>query len=388
MFRKVFIHIFKREIERIWTNKDLRLMCFVAPVLYGIVLTSTYYQGRLTEIPIGTIDQDQSQHSRTLLRNLDATENIHISKHYETSDEANDDILKGEIEGFIVIPRNFSNRLKLGLDSTAFVSVSSSNFMISTPVLTSFSDVVSEMSGENLEFALNKKGYSWKKGENTKDIINLRTDIAFNPALNYSNFMIPALLYAIIQQVLMVALAFTFVEEREKGNLPELLNKTHHHTIALILGKSLPYVLLNFIMSVLFTYTLLPFFGLAPQSSFGIIVLTSLIFITAITSWGLWISTFFKTTTAAMIALMFYSMPTFLFSGVSWPLTAMNLPIKIVRFFFPSTYFLTDIRIMVLAQTPFKYFVSRYFIMILFTLFSFGMTYLVFKRWHSQSKIH
>lgn len=388
MFCRTFIHIFKREILRIWTNKDLRLMCFVAPILYGIVLTSTYYRGRLTEIPVGAIDQDQTQQSRTLLRNLDATENIHILKHYETSDEANNDILDGEIEGFIVIPRNFSNRLKSGLDSTAFVSVSSSNFMISTPVLTSFSDVVSAMSGDNLEFALNKKGASWKKAENTKDIINLRTDIAFNPALNYSNFMIPSLLYAIIQQVLMVALAFTFVEEREKGGLPELFREAQNHPLALLLGKSLPYVLLNFVMCVLFSYTLLPFFGLPPQSSFGIIVLTSLVFVTAITSWGLWISTFFKTTTAAMIALMFYSMPTFLFSGVAWPLTAMNLPIKIVRFFFPSTYFLTDIRTMVLAQTPFKYFISSYLVMIVFTLFSFAMTYIVFKRWLSQSKTH
>ena len=288
--------------------------------------------------------------------------------------------MNGEIEGFVVIPRNFSNRLKAGMDSTAFVSVSSSNFMISTPVITSFSDVVSSMSGKNIEFALNKKGVSWKKAESTKDIITLKTDVAFNPALNYSNFMIPSLLYAILQQVLMVALAFTFVEERQEGQLLNLFTKDKSQMLAVLLGKSFPYILINFFICIMFCYTLLPYFGLFPQSSFLVVALTSLIFVTAITSWGLFISTFFKTTTATMIALMFYSMPTFLFSGVSWPTTAMNLPIKIVRFIFPSTYFLTDIRTLVLAKTPINYFLPSYTIMIFFALASFIATFVIFKR--------
>lgn len=387
MKSSIIIAIAQREIDKMLKDKDLRMMCFIAPLLYGIILTSTYYKGRLTEIPMGVIDQDQTQLSRTFLRNIDASENIKLAQRFSNSIEATEATLQGKTEGFILIPKNFSNKIKQGVDATAFISVSSSNFMISTPVITTFSEVSSFMGIESLQKAMIKKGTSYEKAQKAKDTINLSTDISFNPSLSYSNFMIPALLFAILQQVMMVALAFTFVDEREKGNLNELFQKAKGNPHKLILGKILPYLFLNLIISIVFCYLILPFFGLSPQSSLALIFLISFLFVLMTTLWGILISTFFKTTTAAMIGLMFYSMPIFLFSGVSWPASAMNLPIKIVRFIFPSTYFLSDLRAMVLAPLPLSFFCETIVIMVLFSVISYSVICYIFKKWQRNKKV-
>lgn len=386
MKSNIIFTIATREISKMIKDKDLRMMCFVAPLLYGVILTSTYYKGRLTEIPIGVIDQDQTQLSRTFLRNIDASENIKLDQRFSHAAEASEAIVQGDVEGFILIPKNFSNKIKQGTDTTAFISVSSSNFMISTPVITTFSEVSSFMGADSLQKAMIKKGSNYEKAQKTKDIITLSTDISFNPSLSYSNFMIPSLLFAILQQVMMVALAFTFVDERERGTLSQLFEKTRGNVHQLLLGKILPYLILNLLMSIIFSYLILPCFGLFPQSSSLLVFTLSFLFVLVTTLWGILISSFFKTTTAAMIALMFYSMPTFLFSGVSWPASAMNLPIKIVRFFFPSTYFLSDLRAMVLASLPFNTFYETMVIMIVFSGLSYFAVYYIFKKWLGKIK--
>jgi ABC-2 type transport system permease protein len=44
----------------------------------------------------------------------------------------------------------------------------------------------------------------------------------FNPSFNYSNFMVPGLLIAILQQVILLGIALSWTGEKENGTLPEL----------------------------------------------------------------------------------------------------------------------------------------------------------------------
>ncbi|MBF0208078.1 MAG: ABC transporter permease, partial [Oligoflexia bacterium] len=201
--------VFMREVRMIISNKDIRLMCFVAPVLYGIILTSVYYPGRINKIEIGFIDNDRSALSRASLRALDATENIKITDQYTDPLTAGKAIINGDISGFIYFPRNFSAKIKRGGDTYQSLAISSSNFLIANPVITTVSESAGVFSNKFLVDSLIRKGVSPEKGIMLTSPLNLTTNILFNAPLSYAKFMIPPLLYAILQQIILVSLAFT-----------------------------------------------------------------------------------------------------------------------------------------------------------------------------------
>jgi ABC-2 type transport system permease protein len=106
----------------------------------------------------------------------------------------------------------------------------------------------------------------------------------------------------------------------------------------------------------------------------------------AATVCGMLLSSFFRTTAMAMIALMFYSMPAFLLSGALWPSYALPLPLRLLSYLFPSTCFLTDFRLLVLSGMPFRYVLDSIGGLIIFTLVCTLIAVLLFRHIFAQKK--
>lgn len=60
---KTFIKLLKREFRIFWKNDVLKMLFFGAPLAYGLLIGYIYSKGKVTDLPIIVVDEDQSSMS-------------------------------------------------------------------------------------------------------------------------------------------------------------------------------------------------------------------------------------------------------------------------------------------------------------------------------------
>ena len=375
-FYKGVYTITKRELIKIITNKDLFMICFLAPMIYGVLLPYIYVNKQVDNVSIGIVDEDKSELSSMMVRYLNATEELNVVSHYPNNAQGLYDIKQDNVKALLYIPRDFSSSLKKGTQSNLFIVVNSSNFLVANPILQTSTGLALGVSAKVFAKKAMGLGINSKKVATLMNPIMLETRPLTNPSLFYSNFMIPALFLIIIQQLILVGVGFSIADEKEHKREREVLNLANGSRLAIVIGKTLPYIILDFCIGIMFITVFARMFEVGSGSlSFSkIIVLT--LFVSSVSSFGVFISSLFKTTLMAMIILMFYSMPAFLVSGYAWPKMSLPLDIKFLGYFFPSTYLMSDFRTLMLSDFPISTYIPTIISLLLFTLICWCLGYI------------
>jgi ABC-2 type transport system permease protein len=172
--------------------------------------------------------------------------------------------------------------------------------------------------------------------------------------MNYSDFLLPALLLAVMQQILLVALCSSLSGEKKNNSQKELYKTAGMSFTALFIGKTLPYIFVGSILNIMNIFIMLPLNDIYTSSIISLFIVSTA-FIIAVLSFAILISAFFKSPETALAALMFYSLPTFLMSGFAWPHYALPIYLQIFSLFFPSTYAVNHIRMLILGDIGLQY---------------------------------
>src|SRR5439155_4307705 len=121
-------------------------------------------------------------------------------------------------------------------------------------------------------------------------MIDVRTNVMFNPDMRTQVFMIPGLIGVILQLVTVSLTAFSLVREREQGTLEQLMVSPVGR-LGLMLGKLAPYAVLAMceMISVLILGRII--FDVHVVGNVFLLLLLALPFVVAALSMGLLIST-------------------------------------------------------------------------------------------------
>lgn len=341
-FSNFMMDVFKStqaEFQRIIKDKDLFSMVLLAPILYAFLLSFVYSQGQVTEVPVGAVMKKHSREGQELLRRLDATQAVSLVDQYDSMQAANQAIHQGKIKAWIEVPESYALKSSQGRTSQAWLAANSSNFMLSNPVLMAAADVGLDLSAEKLMYYQMGQGQVRAKAVVSANPILLDMRFVFNPSLNYSSFFVPGLIFAILQQIIIVGFCMSLVIQKEQGVfLPS-------QKLTWFVGSALPYILLNTAFAFFFIMTIYPLLGLSPQwNQWPLALVLTLLFTTASTLAAGLFSFLFKDRETTLVALMFYSMPAFLISGYSWPQFALPKAVEVVSWLIPITHFGQSIR--------------------------------------------
>lgn len=345
--------VFWHESRRLFLHADLRLLVFSAPLFYGVLLSSVYLVDSLGDIRVGVIDRDGTRLSRLMVRWLDASSGIRTVGAYENIGDARNDMLDGHMDGYVVIPEGFTDEIKRGSDARTLLAVNAANIIQINPILMSFSQATQTVSAAlSIRYA-QKKGNGFRRAFAMSQAVQTNVSFAFNPDLEYSVFILPGLLFMVLQQILLVALVFSITEKGGEGNAIAPSHEWKKGGVdrrLMVFGKMGPHVLAQLLYGVFFTWGLLPAFGIHPRSAPLLIAVFLLVSLTAISAFAGWISRFFSNATYALTALMFFSVPAFFLSGYSWPESALPDWLQAVSWLLPSTHILGPFRLLVLGD--------------------------------------
>ena len=165
----------------------------------------------------------------------------------------------------------------------------------------------------------------------------------FNPDLKSVNFMVPGVVALILTIVTMTMTATAIVKEKERGTIEQLI-VSPIRPYQLMLGKSIPFVIIGYADILIIVVVGLLWFRVPMAGSFGLLLALSGLFIMTTLGLGLLISTVSQTQQQAMMFGFFANPPFMLLSGFMFPIASMPEPMQYLTYLIPLRYFLVVIR--------------------------------------------
>ncbi len=167
----------------------------------------------------------------------------------------------------------------------------------------------------------------------------LAVTVLYNPALRSADFMVPGLIGQIMVQVGLLLTAVGIVRERERGTIEQLMI-TPLSKVELMVGKTVPYLVIAFIDLTFILLLGWALFGVPMRGSLLLLILEAGLFLIATLGMGLLISMVAQTQQQAMQMAVFIQLPQMLLSGLIFPLASIPWAIRWICYLFPLTYFL------------------------------------------------
>lgn len=322
------------------TRKGVFTVLLLLPVLYPTLVSLLYLQREAVERPTVVIDEDNSALSRELLLHLDASQNVRVVGRPESMDRAFEELRLGRAEMLVRIPEDFSRSIKRGRQGKVAVWVSSANMYTYGLAALGLSNTVLDLNQELGIEGLASRGVARRVAARRVLPIAWDERPLFHPTASYGDFVVTGILLVVIQQIVLMSLAHSVGWQREEDDL-----RPSHHPFAHLSGKALVHLGFYFAAIALIVFVLFPWFGWPAKSPWAVFALFSALAVAMIPA-AILVATLVKDRFVAFQILLFFSVPLFLLSGFSWPLSHMPGYVQAFAWLFPATPALQAMRVL------------------------------------------
>ena len=153
--------------------------------------------------------------------------------------------------------------------------------------------------------------------------------------------MVPTVIALMLVFIPAILMALGVVREKELGSITNLY-VTPVTRLEFLFGKQLPYIALGMINFFLMCALAIFLFGVPVSGSFLALSFGALLYVTATTGLGLFISSFTKTQIAALFGTAIATtVPAVMFSGMMQPVSSLDGSAALIGQSFPAGYFMT-----------------------------------------------
>jgi ABC-2 type transport system permease protein len=355
--------------EFIQLRRDPRLVGFI--IVMPIILTTLFGYALKLEpdnVKMAYVDEDFSMFSNLIKTNI---WNEGYFKLYEVENVAQikDEIRLGHARAGLYIPADFSAELVDNNQPSVNLYIDGTMPSLATAMDNNSSAITAEAVTTDMYFSDPDE----PAVVIAQDPFNLDVETLFNPDKIETWFFLPGVVGILIMQVALILTSTTVVRERENNTLEQLLVSPMTRT-QFILGKIIPYV----IISLVDFYAILGFswlvFDLPEPGSHTVLFLLASVYLAALITMGLAISTISQTQQQAIFISIFVLIPSILLSGFIFPVEAMPYYIQPVAYAIPFTYFVDIIRGILLKGNTFIEMIPQFMALagftLLFTFFS------------------
>lgn len=367
------IAIIKKEVRQLKRDTRLLAVIFSFPVIL-LIMFGYAVNFDVKHIKVAIYDQDKSQISRDFINSLNSSEYFDIIGFINNYGEVNKYLDQKIALCVVVIPQDFSKRI-ISKQETSI------QYLIDGVDANTGSIVQNYMFAATGQF--NQKVNSEilaRNGLKEFTPLSLETQFWFNPDLKTTRFLIPGLIAMILIITAVITVALSFVREKEKGTM-EQLNVSSLKTIELILGKTFPFVVIALINAGLILLAGYLIFGVEVKGNYLLLLLTTLIFLTASTSLGIFISVLSDSQQVAFTGATFVSLlPSLILSGFVFPIDSMPWIIQIITNITPAKFFIEILRAIILRGVGISAFWDQIIYLLIFIIIFVVLASVIGKR--------
>jgi ABC-2 type transport system permease protein len=308
-------------------------------LLFGLALSN-----EPANVPWGVLDQSQSEVSRRLVAEIQATGYFVPPRGVASYDEGRDLLERGQVVALVVVPRDFHREVLRGapelqvlLDGADPLTAARVGGYIGQ-VARAFDPDPRSVGSRNADRSALRTG---------DRALAARPRFWFNPALRDRDFFLSVIAGMLLTNLCFSASSLGIVGERESG--------TYEATLALpttpleiVLGKLLPFVGISYYVLGFAVVMAGVLFGVWPRGSWLALGVLTLPFVFASLSVGVLVSALVRTSAQAVFLTVFVILPSFVLSGVMFPYQLMPSGIREIGSVLPLRWYQIGLRRLIL----------------------------------------
>jgi ABC-2 type transport system permease protein len=336
------LSLIRKEFIQIVRDPRTLAMTFAMPIMQ-LVLLGYAATSDVRNLPMVVLDQDKSPASRELLDAYRVADYYRIQFDVRSEADLRELLDQGAARVGIIIPPGYGETIADGRTAQVAFVIDGSDPTVAGTAL-SAAQLIGQAKSTRLAVAqMEQRG----QGEAFQPLIDVRTQVWYNPDLESAYYMVPALIGLILQFLATLLTSTSIVRERERGTIEQLI-VTPIRPWELIVGKLTPYVIIAFIDTIEVLLAGILLFGIPINGSLSLLLLLAALFLVTTLGIGLFISTISNTQQEAVISSMFTILPSIFLSGLFFPLEAMPTALQAISYAVPLRYFLIVVRGIVL----------------------------------------
>ena len=350
-----------KDVVELYRNKFGLVLLIVMPLfmmgMIGFIYPSSPSSGN--SLPVGVVNLDTGYGNSTVasqtfvsaLQQINDNTSMFKLTTVSSVSALKDSIQKGDLEGGIVIPGNFTSTLLSGEQGAVTIVTDTSNPQVSATIQALLSAVFNQMSTVMAQQKVMALSPSVSPSGALAVVQPLRvvTQGVIPGSTNYFEFVAPGIMAMTVMMSVMTGLPGAISQEKEVGTMDGMMVAPINR-LSIILGKTLAQTARGLLQGVILMALAITLFGVTIQGNiflvFGLLLLGVFSFVglgivmTSITSDQ-------QTATMLMTTLMF---PMMFLSGVFFPIQQMPWYMQDISKALPLTY-ATDAlrRVMVLG---------------------------------------
>lgn len=366
---KIF-YLVKKELIEIFRQKELLFLIFVAP-LVQIVLLSYVITTDIKNVPVEIINLSRARSARQIVNRIRTTPLFRVRRISGRPDDALQRLKRGEVKAVILLRDRRTHpegslaypeiQIQMdGIDSnTSQIAAGYFNGILRTYLLSD----------------LERRGLSMP--------VLAQTVIRFNPELRSINTMGPAIVALLLTIVTLFLTSQALVREKEQQTL-DTLRISRLSTLEIFIGKALPQAIIGITQMLLGLIVIILWFGIPLRGSVPSLFLAAFIYLAAILSYGLLISTLSSTQQQAMFFSWFSLMSFLILSGFLTPVENIPMPLRLLTDINPLRYLMQIIREIFLKGNGIAFFWKELLALLAITVVVTSISLANFKRFVSK----
>jgi ABC-2 type transport system permease protein len=367
--------IARKEVVQIRRDARSLMIVIVMPAIL-VILFGYGVNLDLKGMPVYVLDRDGSQQSQDLLKHFQASEYFHVARVVSGYPELTRALDDGHAKMGLVIPWDFSKRLRDGraVEIQALVDASDDN---TANVLMGYAQgLVQGYSAQVQMDWLRRRGLSIQPAA-----MSVQTRTWYNEDLESSAFIIPGVLALVMSVIGAFLTSLTIAREWERGTMEQLIS-TPVTAMEIMLGKLMPYFVLGMLDTVISALIAIYWFHVPFRGSWWTLMAASALFLVVVLSLGFLISVIAKNQFAAcQIALLITFLPAFLLSGFLFSIEQMPMALQWITRVFPARYYVSVLKNIFLKGTPAS---MLYAELIPLAIFTFVLAFAATRSFHKR----
>jgi ABC-2 type transport system permease protein len=335
MFRRIR-HIIIKEFIQVLRDKKLRFFLIVPPLVqlltYGYVVNFD-----IKHVAVAVFDESRTMESRQLIDRFTSTDWFYVKHFVNSKNEILRRIDAGDITMALWIQWDFATRMRQGKSGKVQVIVDATDSNAALIVNRYAGSVIADYNQEQLNQRFNSRGQDWVGRFSLP--LEVEPRAWFNENLISRFSMVPGVIAMVVLLVSLMLTALSVVREKEIGTLEQIL-VTPIRPIELMLGKTIPFVIISMLEVVMVTVLGVLWFEVPFRGSIIVLLLGTLAFLFNSVGLGLLISTVSSTQQQAMMAGNLFLTPAILLSGLIFPIANMPVFFQFLTKLNPLMYFI------------------------------------------------
>lgn len=317
-----------KEFLQALRDPRMRIVIFIVPIVqmtvFAFALTTD-----VTRISTAVLDLDNTPASRELLSTFTASGYFEITEVLLSQREIDAVMDEGRERALIHIPAGFAQDLAAGTTARVQVLADGTDSNSASIIFGYATNVLN--------------GYILRTPAAGQGAVEIETRAWYNPNLESKYYFVPGLIAVMVLVISMILTCVAIVREKEIGTIEQVM-VTPITSLEFILGKTIPYAVISYIVMTLMLGIAMLVFGIRVEGSWLLLYALTGIYIVGNLGLALFISVTAETQQQAVLTVFLFMMPLVLLSGFMFPVHNMPVVVQYFDVLNPMRWFIEVVR--------------------------------------------